>query len=94
MPSRIESIKNVWACGALVCKMNSKGCFVTYGLMGHPLDPGRKLMLLNFYERLIFRLARKLLIGSGGSLRQIFPTSVMSSLKSQTAKTGQPRPDI
>lgn len=44
------AIKNVWACGPLGSQKELKGDVVTYGLLPHPNDPGRKLMLLNFYE--------------------------------------------
>lgn len=42
-----SALKNVW-------RSNSKGTqdeVVTYGILKHPNDPGRRLMLLNFYEQ-------------------------------------------
>ncbi len=44
-----NAIKNVWASGPSSKHSDLKSEIVTYGLMPHPLDPNRKLMLLNFY---------------------------------------------
>jgi DNA helicase HerA-like ATPase len=43
------AIKNVWACGPEKQYSTLKNDVVTYGLLKHPLDPERKLMLLNFF---------------------------------------------
>lgn len=45
-----EAIKNVWKCGPSGKQEELKKEVVTYGITGHPLDPKRKLMLLNFYR--------------------------------------------
>jgi DNA helicase HerA-like ATPase len=45
-----DAIKNVWACGPKKQHASLKTDVVTYGLIAHPLDPGRRLMLLNFYQ--------------------------------------------
>jgi DNA helicase HerA-like ATPase len=45
-----NAIKNVWACGPSNQHASLKDDVVTYGLICHPLDPDRKLMLLNFYQ--------------------------------------------
>ncbi|MDE2982939.1 MAG: DUF87 domain-containing protein [Gemmatimonadota bacterium] len=44
------AIKNVWACGPEDLQEELKQDVVTYGITGHPNDPGRHLMLLNFFE--------------------------------------------
>jgi DNA helicase HerA-like ATPase len=44
-----NAIKNVWACAPNNPGASFKDDVVTYGLMAHPNDPGRKLMLLNFH---------------------------------------------
>jgi hypothetical protein len=44
------AIKNVWACGPKPQHAALKDDVITYGITSHPNDPGRKLMLLNFYE--------------------------------------------
>jgi hypothetical protein len=43
------AIKNVWACGPKTKHTELLGDVVTYGIMRHPNDPNRRLMLLNFY---------------------------------------------
>jgi len=45
-----NAIKNVWACGPSEQQEELKKDVITYGLLAHPNDPGRKLMLLNFYK--------------------------------------------
>lgn len=44
-----EAIKNVWKCGPVAQHQQLQGDVITYGIMAHPNDPHRKLMLLNFY---------------------------------------------
>jgi hypothetical protein len=44
-----NAIKNVWACGPTDMHGDLKKDVVTYGISPHPNDPGRQLMLLNFY---------------------------------------------
>lgn len=44
-----NAIKNVWACGPKEKHAQLKNDVVTYGIMTHPYDPDRKLMLLNFF---------------------------------------------
>ena len=43
------AIKNVWACAAAARQKASKEDVLTYGITRHANDPGRKLMLINFY---------------------------------------------
>lgn len=43
------AIKNVWMCGPASKHATLKHDVVTYGIMPHPYDRGRKLMLLNFF---------------------------------------------
>lgn len=44
-----EAIKNVWKCGPADRHHQLQQDVITYGIMAHPNDPNRKLMLLNFY---------------------------------------------
>lgn len=44
-----EAIKNVWKCGPAAEHPDLREDVVTYGIVSHPNDPGRKLMLLNFF---------------------------------------------
>ncbi len=44
-----EAIKNVWKCGPADTQNLFRNDVVTYGITGHPNDPNRNLMLLNFY---------------------------------------------
>jgi DNA helicase HerA-like ATPase len=44
-----EAIKNVWKCSPSNLQNNLKSDVVTYGILPHPNDPNRKLMLLNFF---------------------------------------------
>jgi len=45
-----EAIKNVWKCGPTEQHQDLKKDVITYGIMGHPNDRHRRLMLLNFYR--------------------------------------------
>jgi hypothetical protein len=44
-----SAIKNVWASGPTAQHTDLQKDVVTYGITPHPNDPGRRLMLLNFY---------------------------------------------
>ena len=44
-----NALKNVWACGPTEHQNSLKKDVITYGITGHPNDPGRVLMLLNFF---------------------------------------------
>ncbi len=44
-----EAIKNVWKCGPATQHQQLQEEVITYGIMRHPYDPKRQLMLLNFY---------------------------------------------
>ena len=43
-----EAIKNVWKCGPTEQQNELRQDVVTYGIVTHPNDPDRRLMLLNF----------------------------------------------
>ena len=45
-----EAIKNVWKCGPADQHEQLQADVITYGIMAHPNDPHRRLMLLNFYR--------------------------------------------
>lgn len=45
-----EAIKNVWKCGPVEQHKDLKQDVITYGIIAHPNDPHRRLMLLNFYR--------------------------------------------
>jgi hypothetical protein len=47
--SNPNAIKNVWQCAPAAQQVTAQGDVVTYGISAHPNDPGRNLMLLNFY---------------------------------------------
>jgi hypothetical protein len=42
-----EAIKNVWKCGPVEQHQQLHADAITYGIMAHPNDPHRRLMLLN-----------------------------------------------
>lgn len=44
-----EAIKNVWKCGPANQHNQLKTDVITYGIVAHPNDQNRRLMLLNFY---------------------------------------------
>ena len=44
-----EAIKNVWRCGPVALHQQLQEDVITYGIVSHPYDPHRVLMLLNFY---------------------------------------------
>lgn len=44
-----NAIKNVWACGPAELQASLRDDVVTYGILAHPNDPNRRLMLLNFH---------------------------------------------
>lgn len=44
-----SAIKNVWLCAPLQRREEFRPDIVTYGIMPHPNDPNRRLMLLNFH---------------------------------------------
>jgi hypothetical protein len=44
-----EAIKNVWKCGPSDKHPQLQQDVITYGIVAHPNDPNRKLMLLNFF---------------------------------------------
>lgn len=52
-----SALKNVW-------KTNPKGAetdIVTYGILPHPMDPKRKLMLLNFFRRENLQIGKEII---------------------------------
>lgn len=44
-----NAIKNVWACGPREQQRELRQDVITYGILAHPNDPDRRLMLLNFH---------------------------------------------
>ena len=44
-----NAIKNVWRCAPAQQQETLRNDVITYGISAHPNDPGRILMLLNFY---------------------------------------------
>jgi len=44
-----EAIKNIWKCGPAAKHGVLQQDVITYGIVPHPNDPNRKLMLLNFF---------------------------------------------
>lgn len=56
-----NAIKNVWACAPAGQQAALKDDIVTYGLLRHPNDPGRKMMLLNFYEEHNLQIGKEII---------------------------------
>ena len=52
-----SAIKNVWGINPL----GKKDDVVTYGISGHPNDPDRKLMLINFYDGAMLQIGKNMI---------------------------------
>ena len=52
-----SAVKNVWH----IHMLGIKDDVVTYGIMGHPNDPDRKLMLINFYDDDMLQVGKDLI---------------------------------
>ncbi|MDD5375844.1 DUF87 domain-containing protein [Acidithiobacillus sp.] len=70
-----EAIKNVWKCGPAAQHQQLQADVITYGIMAHPNDPNRQLMLLNFYLDANLQIGKEIINDALSDQKTIFISS-------------------